>query len=90
MAQSIQRLKTELKICKQKKFTIHIVTSSNSRELTRLRVELSELPSSVLNEVEAYPWNMLLSDIGGSAGLILGISALTIFLQIEGTAFAKN
>lgn len=54
-----------------------------------MRVGLSELPSSVLNEVEAYPWNRLLSDIGGSAGLLLGISAFTIYLQIEGTAFLE-
>ena len=70
-------------------FTINFYLYRNCRELTRLRVGLSELPSSVLNEVEAYPWNRLLSDIGGSAGLLLGISAFTIYLQIEGTAFLE-
>ena len=60
--------------------------SKNFRKLTRLRVALSELPANVMTEVVAYTWNQFLSDIGGSAGLILGISAFTIFTNIEGTA----
>ena len=54
--------------------------------LTRLRVGVSELPENVMTEVVAYPWNRLLADIGGSAGLILGISAFTIYTNIEGMA----
>ena len=61
--------------------------SCHFRMVTRLRVALSDLPENVMTEVVAYPWHRFMSDIGGSAGLILGISAFTIYLKCEGTAF---
>ena len=45
------------------------------------------MPPSVFTDVVAYPLERFLSDVGGSAGLILGMSAFTIFLIIEGIAF---
>ena len=52
-----------------------------------MRVGLSEMPSNIQNEVPVYPWHRFISDVGGSAGVILGISLLTIFMIIEGNAF---
>ena len=52
-----------------------------------MRVGLSEMPSNVQNEVPVYPWHRFISDVGGSAGVILGISLLTIFKLIEENAF---
>ena len=51
--------------------------------MTRLRIVLSELPESVIQEVVAYTWNQYLADIGGATSLILGISAVTILTFIE-------
>ena len=53
------------------------------RKVTRLRIVLSELPESVIQEVVAYTWNQYLADIGGATSLILGISAVTILTFIE-------
>ena len=45
------------------------------------------MPSNVQNEVPVYPWHRFISDVGGSAGVILGISLLTIFKIFEENAF---
>jgi len=44
------------------------------RRVTRLSVSLAESPEQIFRQNPAYDSTQFVSDIGGSAGLILGIS----------------
>ena len=47
---------------------------NNFRRVTRLSVTLAESPEQIFRQNPAYDSTQFVSDIGGSAGLILGIS----------------
>ncbi|XP_071093526.1 epithelial sodium channel subunit beta-like [Haliotis cracherodii] len=53
------------------------------KNLVSLNVFFSELTEEIVQEVPAYMWENLLSDIGGQLGLWLGISVLSLCEAIE-------
>ena len=58
---------------------------SQEISLCSIILNLAEDTNVVLEQKATYPANMFISDIGGSAGLILGISFLSIIkLSIQG------
>ena len=51
--------------------------------MTRLTVSLAEQPEEIYIQKPAYDSTQYVSDVGGSAGLILGISAATLLGVFE-------
>ncbi|XP_069969679.1 uncharacterized protein [Penaeus vannamei] len=56
---------------------------SNDTELLRLLVYLGSMYYDVIEETPAYTWDTLLSNIGGSLGLFIGVSLVSILEVLE-------